>query len=460
MDGYSRQQNRGRRVPTGSIPEDMVVGQEIWVLDIEQSDNRPHGLNEVTSISFSPFLAKEKILLVTTGEDKQVKAWRLRTNVDRKGEVEGTTFFLIIFPWAQPELADFWVPRSSFHYRSELPSQAAWSNDASLIAVAAGSFVPIYDSSTNALLQVLVAPECGRVTSVHFLGSSGRFLAAAGERDLVLWDLVSQTSVCSLSSTSIFYSCDREVQWHFRSGIPIGQVVAHPSEDKLALLQPRKNTNSGQQETRVLLLRPSSAIPFRTCLIPFGIRNATWYSLVEGTTVDFNLVGVTDSWGVVLFGDDVKSPSSLEGTTSTQIMSNAHLFKKNTLLQDIFGKSAFDDVTHPTVSAETSAFIPREGKQAITSFFDAPAYLMSPLETMFDSIMQTFLTPRSTVKSGEDGAKQVEKDDEEMDVDEDPVPEDDSPLIVKNTTRVVDEREMDEFVKIFKQYGVTGMYHL
>ena len=76
-----------------------------------------------------------------------------------------------------------------------MPSHASWSQDASLLAVTAGSFVPIYDSSTNVLLQVFIASECGRVSSVHFLGSSGRFLAVAGERDLVLWDLVSQSSV-------------------------------------------------------------------------------------------------------------------------------------------------------------------------------------------------------------------------------------------------------------------------
>ena len=35
--------------------------------------------------------------------------------------------------------------------------------------------------------------------------------------------------------------------------------------------------------------------------------------------------------------------------------------------------------------------------------------------------------------------------------------EDDSPLIVKNAMRVVDEREMDEFVKIFRHYELTGM---
>lgn len=210
----------------------------------------------------------------------------------------------------------------------------------------------------------------------------------------------------------------------------------------------------------MLLFRSGSAIPFRVCSIPFGIRSATWYSLAEGTITDFNLVGVTDSWGVALFGDDVKSPSSLEGTTTTQITGDAYLPRRNTLLQDIFGKSAFDDVLHLPAPTEISTFVPREGKQAVTSFFDGPTHIMPPLETMFDSIMQTFLMPRSTIKGSEDSTEQVRRDDEVMDVDEDLVPEDDAPLIARNTTRVVDEREMYEFVEIFKQYGLTGVCNL
>ena len=54
--------------------------------------------------------------------------------------------------------------------------------------------------------------------------------------------------------------------------------------------------------------------------------------------------------------------------------------RKRSLLQDVFGKSAFDDFTHPTVSAEACAFFPREGKEGITSLFDTAAFLMPPLE--------------------------------------------------------------------------------
>jgi hypothetical protein len=73
----------------------------------------------------------------------------------------------------------------------------------------------------------------------------------------------------------------------------------------------------------------------------------------------------------------------------------------SSLLQDFLGKSLFDDVTHPTLSTEASAFNLREGKQGVTSFFQAAAYLMPPLEAVFESIMLTFLTPRSTTGDAE-----------------------------------------------------------
>ena len=76
-----------------------------WILNTRI--NRPHGLSEVTSISFSPVLENERLLLVTTGADKQVKTWRLRTNVDRKGEVEGGTSF----PYVISTMNLIWVGR-------------------------------------------------------------------------------------------------------------------------------------------------------------------------------------------------------------------------------------------------------------------------------------------------------------------------------------------------------------
>ena len=56
-----------------------------------------------------------------------------------------------------------------------------------------GAYVAIYDPPSNALIRAFVASELrGRVRSVQFLGSEGRFLAVAGASDVMLWDLVTQ----------------------------------------------------------------------------------------------------------------------------------------------------------------------------------------------------------------------------------------------------------------------------
>jgi NET1-associated nuclear protein 1 (U3 small nucleolar RNA-associated protein 17) len=87
----------------------------------------------------------------------------------------------------------FWVARSSLTFRREIPWSITWSPDGSLLAVAFGTYVAIYDPSSNALIRAFAASELrGRIRSVSFLGSDGRFLAVAGLSDVVLWDLVKQ----------------------------------------------------------------------------------------------------------------------------------------------------------------------------------------------------------------------------------------------------------------------------
>ena len=44
------------------------------------------------------------------------------------------------------------------------------------------------------LRHSLTCSECRDSTSVHFIGEKGRYLAVAGAHDLVLWDLVNQSS--------------------------------------------------------------------------------------------------------------------------------------------------------------------------------------------------------------------------------------------------------------------------
>ena len=96
-------------------------------------------------------------------------------------------------PQSNGRFLEFWVSRSSLRFRAEIPTDVSWSPDGSLLAICVGSHVAIYEPETNALCQVLTCPDAATVTSVQFLGTSGRYLLVHGTRDIFLWDLVFQS---------------------------------------------------------------------------------------------------------------------------------------------------------------------------------------------------------------------------------------------------------------------------
>ena len=128
---------------------------------------------------------------------------------------------------------------------------------------------------------------------------------------------------------------------------------------------------------------------------------------------------------------------------------------KRTLFHDIFGASAFADLaTAPGPStASTSSAQPWKGKE-VSEIFDAPAHLLPPLETLFDAVMDGFLTARP---SDEGALEEVAGADEEMDVDE-PLDEGARPLKSAPLDRVVDRQEMSGFVELFMQHAIKGVF--
>ncbi len=69
-----------------------------------------------------------------------------------------------------------------------------WSPDGSLVAVAFGPYVTLWDSLSNTLLDTLTCAEVPLVLDLCFVGRDGRQLAAVGSRGVLLWDLISRSS--------------------------------------------------------------------------------------------------------------------------------------------------------------------------------------------------------------------------------------------------------------------------
>ena len=169
------------------------------------------------------------------------------------------------------------------------------------------------------------------------------------------------------------------------------------------------------------------------------------------------MVGITDSWDVVLFGDDVQ-PHAGEGIGARALVSGSQEPQKRTLFQDVFGDSALNNApVRPIVQQNTVGNPKQWNSKEIANVFDGPAYLIPALDTLFDTFMSHFLTLR--LSEDEDAsATDLPGDgkDSRMDIDEPP----DVPLLeVPQPERVVDAQEMGSLIGLFRRHGVKGERH-
>ncbi|KAF7339337.1 WD40 repeat-like protein [Mycena sanguinolenta] len=322
-----------------------------WILNTRV--DRPHGLEKVVHVAFSLTSDSHSVLLSTVGEDRNVKTFRIQTAKSKSGISE-----------------EFWVARSTLSLQNEAPSQVSWSPDASLMAVTMPKRVAIFDPSSNLLRHSVAFPELGSIAGAYFIGKAGRYLAVVGAVDLVLWDLV-----------------DQRVRWYHKSSGFIRTLVSHPRNDTFAVVL----ASSSQEERpkcRVALFEAGSAQPIKSLSLPFGFRNVAWYPLGSSS---FSIVGITYDWKVVVLGENIHVAKE-EGSVSREIASQSAP-QRRTLFQDIFGKSAFGEQANAVQSSGPTTARPWTGREN-TGVFEDPAYLMPPLEKLFEPLMNGFLKSR------------------------------------------------------------------
>lgn len=197
------------------------------------------------------------------------------------------------------------------------------------------------------------------------------------------------------------------------------------------------------------MFNASSCVPVQTRTVPFGIMSVAWYPMASASS-SFTLVGITQTWSVVLFGDEVQVPED-EGSSAREIVeSSSH---KRTLFQDIFGKSAFTELANgPSTSFKTTGGVTSRTGKDIASIFDGPAYLMPPLDSLYGPLMDSFIKIRVEDEGNTASADAPEPEDEDVDMEE----ESSEPIVVgKQRRRVVSDEEMQLFVDLFKQHSVN-----
>ncbi|KAH9836956.1 WD40 repeat-like protein [Rhodofomes roseus] len=388
---------------------------EFWILNTRIE--RPHGLSRVSALAFRPRASgNDDLFLVTVGADGNIKSWGIRTAKQKSGNVEA-----------------FWVARSTMRYRTEVPTHVSWSADGSLFAVSVGPHVALYDGNTNALHQVLTCADCERAASAYFVGISGRHIAVVGQRDVMLWDLLT-----------------RSMRWRYTNINVVDRLVVHHTEESFAVLERCATSGHASPSSRVIILHTASPVPTAIRTLPFNIRVAMSHPSLDSFSAkpsSFVLVGITHKWSVAVFGDEVRLPED-KGSSARSIGNESVAGpSKRTLFHDIFGASALVETTpNATLPLEPDITHSWRGKE-VAEIFDAPTYLMPPVTSLFDTLVDSFLT----VKTSDRTAKPEEEEEEERQ-DEDIEMEDGTePLITEDRIeRVVNKREMEAFVDLFK----------
>ncbi|KAL5495084.1 NAN1_2 [Sanghuangporus weigelae] len=392
------------------------VNLKIWRWDsstwsLNTRVEHPHGPKKVVEMGFCPRMAKSNELLMTVGMDGNVKTWCIRSII-AKGTI----------------IEDFWISRSIISSRSEIPTDACWSPDGSVLAASFGRQIALYDSYSNLPLSHLAAMDIRTIKSIRFVGRRGRYLIATGRNNAVLWDLVTRT-VC----------------WHYYTPCAIAQSLAHPHEDLAILITQPFVEDDALRTSKVLFFGPSSARPMDIRILPFRFRAVDWnYDGSKNATRC--LIGITQSWNIVACGEESRTTPTMQDV-AREIDSTTGVLPRKTLFQDIFGRSAFADT--PATASSTIAVVSdlsSGDRQVSLSLFDVPAYLAPPLESIYSSLIGSFL-----IKPLEDTGPPLLQDHDES---EDMVV-DDEPRQVLRQNRMVEDNELDSLVELFRKHSVN-----
>eukprot|EP00128_Syssomonas_multiformis_P007279 Colp12_sorted_trinity150504_noHs@23611 len=364
---YSRD---GRTMATVESRIDLQAAPErrlkIWSLDpntqrfvMNTSIESPHNATVVRAV-FHP----TQPMLVTCGLDRKFKIW-VRA-ADRK------------------EGREYWVCGSVGFYRDFLSHDADFAEDGSLLAVAYGQTVTLWDPSYTALLNTLThSVSTEEVKRVMFVPKT-HFLVTYSESHLWVWNLLT----CS-------------VWWSYR--VVVDAAAAEPFNGRFAVVS---STTQGKERTQTLLVFDvQSPIPVAVHRLGATIVTSLVY-LPERGSNQASLVLLDNTRTIHLVGRDLQRETAAEEVAAAKQTQDA----KATTFNTIFGaaKPAKAAAAQQHAAAKqlesdihTSASAPGQ-KAAADVVFAGPAHLAPPVTQVYMAFMSHLL--------GAGGKKESEHD--------------------------------------------------
>jgi NET1-associated nuclear protein 1 (U3 small nucleolar RNA-associated protein 17) len=303
----------------------------------------------------------------------------------------------------------FWALRSSFNYQGLPVFSSAISVDGSLLALAHGSVVTLWETSSNVLLRVFDTADIEGVRKVQFLGSEGRWLALAGQtRGVGVWDLLScQGMSCLQSDTAVTSLTRRLAAWtlpFFHQHEVISLSI--PSQPYF-LTSTLTSGPSPHQQTIISCFGPHSSKPIFRRAIPAKLLQVCVSGVNASHAVDASsveLTAIARDGRTLRVGEDVKPfPKQIQSVSVSAATASAQGTTVKTsnlsIWEEMFGKNAFsgtahiDDVPEPTLSAKPL----KDKRSKYSKVYDGPSTSLPPMALLFDEFLNDFMDVKPAV---------------------------------------------------------------
>lgn len=258
--------------------------------------------------------------------------------------------------------------RSTFGHRGLPIYSAAFSPDGSLIVLAHGPILTLWNAASNALLRVLDATDLGvaGATRVSFVGSGGQSLAVAGPATgLAVWDLL---------------ACD--VAWSLPSQSVTQLIPLASGEFQIAVVD--------YKSTQLLTFSPASAHVVSRALVP----DVKLSKLVEGLACErmaTNAHGRPYRIASKLSADAALVSNVTNAPTDRNVRQQA---AKSSVWEEMFGKDVFQNLPQSSDAVADEAVAtarPKDSRSRYLSTYDGPAHTLPPARLLFESFVDDFM---------------------------------------------------------------------
>ncbi|KAG0031342.1 hypothetical protein BGZ81_001370 [Podila clonocystis] len=360
----------------------------------------PH-TKAITSCIFNPRQGSQPPMVVTTSMDGNFKIWELTHQGESRRGIEA-------------ERA--WSCRSTGFYRDLTPHCAGFSSDGSLLAIAYGQIITLWNPYLNTLHGVLTQPpETRPVTRLTFLKNSP-FLIAATRDHLYSWNLLT----CS-------------VWWSYQ--IRVEQLVASQTNSNFMITctDPAK-AMGGSTDRRIIVFRPTSPTPVQIETVARKVRAVTFMpdhtssSSSTSTVISKEVSDAVEPILIMNYGFDLevlggRSAEELKRESDELARENAaaalEAEKQKTLVTDIFGSASTEAAAKALAQQQK-----RERKEASRGsvskknmvrnpLFDAPSHVMAPVSSLFEAFMGQLLMQTKGAKEEAKAARAAKREEEE-----------------------------------------------